>query len=499
MSVAGAAAAPPTEVALEALLDPLPAAFPVDAAALSARAAAGRRVVVLDDDPTGTQSIVDLPVLLTWAVEDLHWAFQQDTTAFFVLTNSRSLPEDEAAALNRQIVRAAHEAAQAQGVEYAVASRSDSTLRGHYPLETDVVVDELARVGTHVDGVVIVPAYPDSGRITLDAVHWTPGEHGMIPVAQSESARDATFGFTQSDLRRWVQEKSGGRIAAADVATVDIARLRGGGPDAVAETLATCTDGRPVVVDAATDDDLRVLALAVLAAEAGGRHFVYRTGPSFVRARAGQPPTPPLDRARVRQAFAPTAADGAVDRPAAPGLIVVGSHVGRTTRQLDGLRRAEVVVECELEVDRLLDPARREAHLADVAAQVQAAWDGPGADVVVRTSRRLLVGADARASLALSRSVSRSVADLVRTLVAARRPAFVIAKGGITSADVATRGLSMRRAWCRGTLLPGIVSVWEPVSGPALGVPYVVFAGNVGDDDALATAVRRLRTLLGAG
>jgi uncharacterized protein YgbK (DUF1537 family) len=52
--------------------------------------------------------------------------------------------------------------------------------------------------------------------------------------------------------------------------------------------------------------------------------------------------------------------------------------------------------------------------------------------------------------------------------------------------------LGIRRAWARGTLLPGIVSLWEPVDGPAAGLPYVVFAGNVGDDDALASVVERL-------
>ena len=53
----------------------------------------GRRLVVLDDDPTGTQCVADLPVLTRWSVPDLQWAFQQPTTGFFVLTNTRSLPK----------------------------------------------------------------------------------------------------------------------------------------------------------------------------------------------------------------------------------------------------------------------------------------------------------------------------------------------------------------------------------------------------------------------
>ena len=115
------------------------------------------------------------------------------------------------------------------------------------------------------------------------------------------------------------------------------------------------------------------------------------------------------------------------------------------------------------------------------------------ADVVIRTSRTLITGADAVDSLVIARTVSAALVNTVREIVAQVRPAFVLAKGGITSSDTATEGLSIRRAWSRGTMLPGIVSLWEPVSGPAEGIPYIVFAGNVGDDDALADVVETLR------
>lgn len=489
---------PPRTRSLADLVAPLPPVRPVDVAGLADAVTRGRRLVVLDDDPTGTQCVVDLPVLLTWSVEDLRWALRQDTRGCFVLTNSRSLSAEAAAHRNREVVRALHAAAAAEGIEFVIASRSDSTLRGHYPLETDVLTEELRRTGRGVDAILVVPAYLEAGRLTIEAVHWTPGEGGMIPVADSESARDATFGFTQSDLRRWIEEKTGGRIAAGDVARIDVEDLRRGGPDAVAAILMACTDARPVVVDAAAEEDLHVLAAAVLQAEARGRQFVYRTGPSFVRARVGQTARPPLDGERLGTIVAHRGA-GDDRTPSTRGLIVVGSHVGRTTRQLDALRRRGVVEEIEVDVAELLDPLRREEHLAGVIARVGSAMPTPGADVVVRTSRALVRGADPAASLDIARTVSAALVAVVRAVVARHRPAFVIAKGGITSADVATSGLAMHRAWARGTLLPGIISVWEPVSGSAVGVPYVVFAGNVGDDDALATIVGDLHRLLPDG
>jgi uncharacterized protein YgbK (DUF1537 family) len=480
----------------------LPAPWGMDPAALAARMATARRVAVLDDDPTGTQSVADLPVLTSWSVDDLRWALQQATSGFFILTNTRSLGATDAVRRNRQIVRALGEAAAREGVEYAVASRGDSTLRGHYPLETDVVAEELALQGIPVDGVIIVPAYIEPGRVTVDSVHWMRTPHGMIPVAQSEFAKDPSFGYHRSDLREWVEEKTGGRITARDVAAITIADLRTGGPDHVHATLRMIGAGRPVVVDAVADDDLQVLATALVRAEAEGRNFVYRTGPSFVRARCGQQATPPIGTPGLRQ-IVTGGGDAVGPDPREPrassgqGLIVVGSHVGPTTRQLARVRAGGGIVELVLEVPTLLDPGLRPAHVAQVASRAVALLSrGPtGEDVVIRTSRELVAGTDAAGSLAIARRVSAALVDVVHEILSAVRPRYVVAKGGITASDTATHGLSIRRAWARGTLLPGIVSVWEPATGPARGIPYVVFAGNVGDDDALTAVLATLRSL----
>src|SRR5918997_2174780 len=133
-------------------------------------AESGRRVAVLDDDPTGVQSVHGVPVLTTWTVEDLRWAFTQPSPTFYVLTNSRSLPEEEAVALNREISRNLSEAAGDASVDFDVVSRSDSTLRGHYPAETDALAEVLREAGRGPDGLIICPAFFEAGRFTVDDV-----------------------------------------------------------------------------------------------------------------------------------------------------------------------------------------------------------------------------------------------------------------------------------------------------------------------------------------
>ncbi|MEO3870010.1 four-carbon acid sugar kinase family protein [Nonomuraea sp. B12E4] len=504
---------------LAELLTGQPPAVPVDGGRLAAAVESGPRVIVLDDDPTGTQTVAGLPVLTRWSVDDLRWALAQGAPAVFVLVNTRAMAAQDAAARDREVVRASLAAARLEGVEVVFASRGDSTLRGHFPLETDVIAEELAG---RVDAVLLVPAYIDAGRVTVDGAHYLRTAEGMLPVGASEFARDATFGYRASRLPEWVEEKTAGAIQRAEVPVITLRELRSGDQAALVSRLASFEGGRPVVVDAACDDDLRNLTLALVEAERLGKRFVYRVGPSFVRARSGQTATPPIDDAnlshltdlgrliggprptnpaRPDDGLSPGVTDPArpdtgtgrrVTEPApAHGLVVVGSHVAQTTRQLARLRERRAVELIELDSDRLLDPAGVESYVAEVVGRAVALL--ATGQVVLATSRTLRTAGSPEANLALSRTISAGVVSVVRGVTARVRPAFVVAKGGITSSDVATDGLGIVRAHALGTLLPGIVSLWMAAEGRSMGLPYVVFAGNVGDDEALADVVDRLR------
>ncbi|WIY82709.1 four-carbon acid sugar kinase family protein [Propionimicrobium sp. PCR01-08-3] len=446
---------------------------------------ASRVFVVLDDDPTGTQSVADLPVLTDWTPESMEWALTQDRPAVYVMTNSRSLDPDDAAQRNREVAAAAFEASDRTRIRVDFVSRSDSTLRGHFPLEPQVLAGCIAdHDGTRVDGIVIVPAFGDAGRITVDGIHYAGSmADGFTPVGETEFARDATFGYRSSRLADWVEEKSGGELAASSVIEIPLAELRTDLP-AVVDRLKRASAEQPIVPDIVDENDLRRLSLALQEAEDAGKRFIYRVGPPFVRARIGQDVHPPLERddlEKIRQ--------GGLAEDAVGGLIVVGSHVQQTTRQLDALRARRRPFEVEIDVPVVLT-AGRDEHLDAIVEQVVAGL--AEGNVVVRTSRTLVTGQDAADSLAIARAVSDAVVEIVQRTIAEYPPRFVIAKGGITSSDVAARGLGMAKAFVRGPMLPGIVSLWEPVEGPARGIPYIVFAGNVGDEESLAEVTDKL-------
>ncbi|MBA3610168.1 MAG: hypothetical protein H0W54_01930 [Rubrobacter sp.] len=438
-----------------------------------------RHFVVLDDDPTGTQTVHGVPVLTTWTVEDLRWALTQPSPTFYILTNSRSLPEEEAAGMNREISTNLLEAARTTGTEFVVASRSDSTLRGHYPAETDALTEGL---GGGFDGIVICPCYLEPGRLTVDDIHWVRQDEKLVPAGETEFARDASFGYAASDLREWVEEKTGGRFSAEEVVSVGLAEIRDGGPDRVAEVLRGVGGGRPVVVNAASYADLEVFVLGLLAAEESGKRFVYRTGPSFVRVRGGISEKGPLGaeelyRRRPRRGH---------------GLVLVGSHVAMTTRQIQQAIALDGVRSVELSVPKLLDAAEREGELDRAVSEANGGL--AESEVVVYTSREVVAGGAGRTGFEVGRSVSDALVEVMRRVDRELPLAFVVAKGGITSSDIGTKGLGVRRAEVAGQMLPGIISVWIlPEDNEFAGLPYIIFAGNVGKDDSLAEVIEILR------
>ena len=446
----------------------------------------GNVLVVIDDDPTGSQSVAEVPVLTSWEEADFLWAFAQSSPVVFVLTNSRSVDANEAAARNEAAVDNAIHASRASGHRLTFLSRSDSILRGHFPQETDAIERALLRAGAPaIDAVVLVPAFPSAGRITVEGIHYLREGENLVPAAQTQFASDASFAYQHSDLRAYVEEKTNGRTRAQDVTVIDLTTIRTSAR-AIAQSVGAASDGSVIVADCVTDDDLVALSDGFALAESDGKVFLYRTGPAFVAARVGQGRSTPLD---VTEALA-----GAESREPG-GLIVVGSHVDLTNRQLEALHAARPdILEIEVDVERFTRAGAPDetttTYLQSVAYQIS---DGlKKNDVLIRTSRSLRTGTSPEESLRIARSVSAGISAIVHAVASDVRPRFVIAKGGITSNDTASDGLEIRRGMIRGPLLHGLVSLWQSAEGLAQGIPYVVFPGNVGDRQALLAVVSKL-------
>ena len=435
------------------------------------------QIIVLDDDPTGSQTVHGCLLLTRWDVDSLRIALCDEAPLFFVLTNTRSMDALRAAAVMREVCRNLKTALRLlrqedMDIRPVIVSRSDSTLRGHYPVETDVIAEELGPFDAHF----LVPAFFEGGRITRGSVHYLVVDGQPVPTHETEFARDSIFGYSTSYLPGYVEEKTQGRITAAQVDRFLLSEVRG----EVLPRLRALSGNRCCVVDAERQSDLDHFAQEVKRAAEQGKRFLFRSAASLITALAALPPQP----------VAPVEM-GAYARGGRPGAVLIGSHVRKSTQQLEHVLNEPDVVPIEIDVSRI---ETAQVSLLRYIEQEAERAHRDGMTPVIYTSRTELRFRDAQARLAFGEQISAFLMEVVRELPPSL--GFLISKGGITSNDVLSSGLALRGARLLGQIIAGVSVVRCPDDHPRFpSMPVVIFPGNVGDDAALTTVLRRLRPL----
>eukprot|EP00192_Tetraselmis_astigmatica_P002253 CAMPEP_0117650246 /NCGR_PEP_ID=MMETSP0804-20121206/1438_1 /TAXON_ID=1074897 /ORGANISM="Tetraselmis astigmatica, Strain CCMP880" /LENGTH=1058 /DNA_ID=CAMNT_0005456107 /DNA_START=50 /DNA_END=3226 /DNA_ORIENTATION=+ len=482
VSVAAAKPPPASRVPISQALEKLPPEWAGSDAAAEIRSAIAANkaplVVVLDDDPTGTQTVHGIRVLMEWSTDTLRAELERDAPGFFILTNTRAMTPEKATKTVKEIC--SNLSAVAGGTPFTVVLRSDSTLRGHFLEEGEAVTEVLGGF----DAWVVCPFFLAGGRYTIDDTHYVKEGDELVPAADTEFAKDKAFGYSHSNLKEYVEEKTRGKVRSQDVASISLTDIRAGGPEEVCRKLLALPKGSVVVVNATSNSDLDVFCDGMLRAEQQGLRLLCRTAANFVSSRMGIPQIPPLRPADL--GLKP-------GRGGPGGLIVVGSYVPKTTAQVEALVKAWAarmqVTYVNAEILSCDDPAAVEAEIARAAAVADRALQ-EGTDALVCTTRRLLSGAGAKQSLKIGNRISSGLVAIVKSIQTC--PRFLLAKGGITSSDLATDAMAAKSALIVGQAAPG-VPLWELGPGSRYeGMPYVVFPGNVGAETTVAEVVARL-------
>lgn len=439
------------------------------------------KIVVLDDDPTGVQTVHDVSVYTDWSMESIAAGFREDNKVFYILTNSRGMTQEETETIHKEIGEAVVRVSKEQKKPFLLISRSDSTLRGHYPLETETLRACLEKGGIHADGEIITPYFKDGGRFTIGNIHYVKQGDELVPAAETEFARDKTFGYTHSALPEYIEEKTKGRYPAESVTCISLEDLRGLRLDQIEEQLMRAENFEKICVNAADDVDLTVFSIALYRAVRNGKYFIFRSAAGLVKVMGGI-----SDRALL------TRTEMIRKESGKGGLVVVGSHTEKTTEQLSELLKLKTAVPIAFDSDKVLEG--EEAFAAEIRRCVKEEEQAilAGKTAVCYTRRKLLSfqGDTKEEALLRSLKISEGVQGLVSGLSVP--PAFLIAKGGITSSDIGTKALKVRRAEVMGQILPGI-PVWK--TGPESRfpeIPYVIFPGNVGSETDLRRAVEIL-------
>ncbi|WP_019241902.1 MULTISPECIES: four-carbon acid sugar kinase family protein [Bacillus] len=438
------------------------------------------KLIVLDDDPTGVQTVHDIYVVTDWSKEWIKKGLSDNRNVLYILTNTRSYSAEKTKRINQEIVRNLCEVSKELQIKFSLISRSDSTLRGHYPLEINVLESELLNgADIEVSGHLLVPAFFEAHRYTIQDTHYLAESGKLVPVSSTEFSNDAVFGFSTAFLPNWIEEKTNGKISANEVLNISIEDIRSGGTDKVYEILLKAKQNAPIIVNAVSYDDLDIVSLAVLRAIDVGKHFLFRTAASWIKSFGGIESRPYL-----------TAQDMTALDENYGGLIIVGSHTQKTTEQIEVIMDQYPIQVIEVNVPKILNERLRDTELHSVIKKLEENLLLKK-DTIIYTSRKVITVEGKDDNLIISQSISSALVEIVRALEI--KPRFIIAKGGITSSDIATKGLEIKHAKILGQVIAG-VPVWlTGKEARFIDTPYIVFPGNVGDRDAILKVVENFR------
>ena len=398
-------------------------------------------MVVFDDDPTGIQSVHGCLLVTDWSDDNIRMAMQDDVPFFYILTNTRALTAEAARKTLTTALEAVIRVNQEFGYRLVCVSRSDSCLRGHFPLEPNVMREVLENNGYKVwPKIPFAPAFIESGRFTIDGTHYMRDGERLIPVSDSEFARDNVFGYKHSHLVDYIKEK-------------------GGNPEDYE------------IVNAQSYEELNAFRDALFAEiEGEDCAVVIRSSSSLPRSMSGIADKPFLTRQDLG-----IQANGT-------GIFIVGSHVKKTTEQLDYLLKSPGVKGIELPIDDILNHS--DALMSKTLKSIET-LSANGITPVVYTARKEVRIEDADQRLRLGQTVSDFLVDIVRQLPVC--PNYLVAKGGITSHDILTKGLAVKTARVMGQVINSVPCVMTER------FPYIIFPGNVGSPRSLEEIYKVLK------
>lgn len=440
------------------------------------------KIIVLDDDPTGVQTVNNVSVYTDWSEESIRKGFSENSRMFFILTNSRSFTAEYTKIVHEQIAERVCKISKECAKDFLLISRGDSTLRGHYPLETLTLKDTIEKNSDkRICGEIICPFFAEGGRFTINNIHYVKDNGKLYPAGQTEFAKDKTFGYSNSHLGKWAEEKTGGAYKAEDMIYISLKMLKDGDVAGVVNKLMQADNFNKIIVNACCYKDISVFAEGLAIAMRQGKNFMIRCAAAIPKVLGKIADIPYLLREDMVEKNSENG-----------GIIIVGSHVKKTTDQLNMMMRSIPEIDY-IEFDASLvkvhggleTEAKRIAELASADIKM-------GVTAAVFTSRKLIdLGTDDKeAALMASVKISDALTSVVSRLDA--QPAFIVAKGGITSSDVGTKALAVKKTRVLGQPAPGI-PVWQTGSESRFpGLPYVIFPGNVGDVTTLRDVVATL-------
>ena len=297
------------------------------------------KFVVIDDDPTGSQTVHDCLLLLKWDFSTLAKGFESKSNLFFILANTRSLSENDAKLTIEEICKNLKDVITSQAYEEEIIfiSRGDSTLRGHNFLEPIAINSCLGPF----DATFHIPAFIEGKRLTINGSHFVD----KTPISQTIFAKDKIFGYETSNVKNLLFQQSKSQINFEDIQNLllsDIEMLNDEENNIVFKKLNNLKNNKHVIVDVENYSQLKKFSL-VIKKLIKQKKFLFRTAASFISSISEKSFSQSeifFSNLRIRNK----------EKSFLPGLIIVGSYVELSTIQLNNLLEISNCNPVELDV-----------------------------------------------------------------------------------------------------------------------------------------------------
>jgi len=427
------------------------------------------KFVILDDDPTGIQTIHGCLLLTCWEPDYLKKALQDNLSFFYILTNSRAYAPHKVKNMISEIMRNILKVNQILNYQIVFISRSDSTLRSHFPLEINTILQywEIS-IDKKVDAIFMIPAFFEGNRITYNNIHFIRSKAYDTPTDQTEFAKDSVFHYSSSYLPVYIEEKTKYHIKAKQVQSISLSLLQPDHEKELYTYLSNLQNRQMVIVNATNYKQLNIFSESVLYMMKKGKNFLFQSAASLVKSLTKNPDQTLLSHQIISKK--------------GPGLFIIGSYVNQTTRQLQVLLKNMSVVPLEISVNKLMIKKNYFNYLFIIRQKIIQTMQANKTPVVFTTRKEIFPNSK-KERILLGQKISIFLSELVKKLPV--QPSYLVAKGGITSHQILSEGLLVKQSRVLGQILPGVPVISLPHTHQYPNLPFIIFPGNVGDENAL--------------
>ena len=435
------------------------------------------KFVVIDDDPTGSQTVHDCLLLLKWDYSTLVKGFESESNLFFILANTRSLEENDAKLTIEEICKNLKVVIASEKYEGEIIfiSRGDSTLRGHNFLEPNAINSCLGPF----DATFHIPAFIEGKRLTINGSHFVD----QIPIDQTIFARDKIFGYETSNVKNLLFQKSKSQINLHDIQNLflsDLEILNNDENNIVFKKIKNLKNNKHVILDVENYSQLKKFSL-IIKKLSKQKKYLFRTAASFISSISER------KSEFCDKRFFSNLRIRTKEKSFLPGLVIVGSYVELSTIQLKNLLEISHCEPIELDVFEFFkitssenNPDRRNLFKNKFLREIRFSFE-QGKTPVLFTSRKFMC-LEYTEQINFYNSLAFFIAELVADLK--YEIGYLISKGGITTNVILSNGLNADYVYLEGQILTGIsVVTCNLKNGKKL--PIVTHPGNIGNKDSL--------------